>query len=242
MPARLGERREARQLVGALDQPAGLRHRGGLPLGERGLGRPAALAGAEAGLLGGGRARVERDVLAPRQPRAARGPAIDPGGAHRIVERAVRRAVAALHRLPARRRRSRKPPWFVARSARIGSSFLIASAVIIMLLRIATGNPSSARIFGQAPAGKHFAPCCRIGKFEAPRQDAPRSLSPFFRLPFFRGRGSRLRGSAPRAPHVRGSTPSPRPSPREERERERWRSAVWPLIPAPHPAHCQPAP
>ena len=72
---------------------------GDVPVGaaRRGVGQ-AALAGAVAGGLGGGRARVERDVGERRRARRARGPAVDAGGPDRGVEDAVEPPVARLHR------------------------------------------------------------------------------------------------------------------------------------------------
>src|SRR6266566_276932 len=46
-------------------------------------------------------ARVEAHVFAPREPRGARGAAIDAGGPNGVVEHAVRLAVPALHCRPA---------------------------------------------------------------------------------------------------------------------------------------------
>ena len=95
------QRVEARHLVRLLDRTAGFCDQCCLTLGERGFVRPAALARAEARALGGGAARMEADVLASRPARRAGRPAIDAGREHRVVERAIRRAVAPQDRVPA---------------------------------------------------------------------------------------------------------------------------------------------
>jgi hypothetical protein len=68
--ARLGQAGEAGFFLGRLDQAAGLRHGGGLALGQRRLGRPAAQAGTKAGGLGLAAAGVEGDVGAAPRSRA----------------------------------------------------------------------------------------------------------------------------------------------------------------------------
>jgi hypothetical protein len=57
-----GQRSEIRRFLALLNDSAKLGDLGCLPLGERRLAGLAALAGAEAGALGGGDARMKRDV------------------------------------------------------------------------------------------------------------------------------------------------------------------------------------
>ncbi len=94
---------ERQRRVGRFDQATRFLDRGRLPLCERCFVRPATFAGSEPGPLGIGAARMKRNVLATRQPRCARRPAVHPGGAHGIEERAVGTHVAALHGAPALR-------------------------------------------------------------------------------------------------------------------------------------------
>src|SRR5256885_16539870 len=84
-----------------LFRSAGFRHRRRAAHGESRLVRPAALARPEPGAFRLLAARVEADILAPREPRGARGTAIDAGAAHRVAEHAVRSRVSALHGRPA---------------------------------------------------------------------------------------------------------------------------------------------
>ena len=81
------------------DKPHGPAHgvRAHVPLGRAGHGvRTAPSAGPEPGALGGGRGRVEADVLPFRRHRRAARPAVDPGGEHRRVEPAVEPGVLRL--------------------------------------------------------------------------------------------------------------------------------------------------
>ena len=102
MPAASASSARLGSAVAGADQGAGPADRRDMPLGQRALARPAALARPEAGRLGGVGGLVERDVLPPRLARGAARPAIHPGGAHRIEEAAVlrrvmRRSTAAQH-------------------------------------------------------------------------------------------------------------------------------------------------
>src|SRR5262249_43152366 len=73
---------------------------------------------------------------------------------------------ARSRRFTASQRDSSVAKLVLARPARIGSSCLIASPVIIMLLRVATGNPwgpSPARIFGQVRPASTSLPAAELG-------------------------------------------------------------------------------
>ena len=86
------------------DEAHGPRHHVGphVPLGRAGRGvGPAAQAGPEAGLLGGGRGGVEAHVLALGRAGRATGPAVDPGGRDGAEEPAVEAGVFALRGLVA---------------------------------------------------------------------------------------------------------------------------------------------
>jgi hypothetical protein len=110
-----GERIEVRHILSGLDQMASLRHRCGVLFEERRLVRPAPFAGPEACLFSFFARRVETDMLATCQPRCTGWPAIDAGRPYRIIERAVRGAVASYYR---------RPPFIVARERRRGPSGL----------------------------------------------------------------------------------------------------------------------
>src|SRR5262245_46633573 len=110
-----GERIEVRHILSGLDQMASLRHRCGVLFDERRLVRPAPFAGSEACLFGLFARGVETDMLAACQPRRTGWPAIDASRLYRIIERAVRGAVASHYRLPS---------FIVARERRRGPSSL----------------------------------------------------------------------------------------------------------------------
>src|SRR5262245_61967711 len=94
---RLQRRRAVRMLgdilAGALDQLD-------LWLVRAGLAWVAALAWPEAGLLGRLGYAEEDHLVAPRSPRGAGRPAVDPGRAHCIDELPIRAGVPGLHSLP----------------------------------------------------------------------------------------------------------------------------------------------
>src|SRR5215813_1290992 len=94
---------------------ASLRHRCGVLFGERRFSRSAPFAGPEACLFGLFARCMETDMLMARQPRCAGWPAIDAGRPYRIIERAVRGAIAPYHSLP---------PFIVARERQRGPSGL----------------------------------------------------------------------------------------------------------------------
>src|SRR5439155_19081459 len=90
------------RLVGTrVDEPACLAYQPDTGIGAPRRARPAAPAGAKAGALGGLGDREEGDLLASRPLARARRPAVDPGRAHRVHERAIEPAVAREHDVPA---------------------------------------------------------------------------------------------------------------------------------------------
>ena len=99
--ARCGQAAQVGRRLGGVDQAARVRHNGRMALGQRRLFRLAPQAGAKAGLLGINAAVVKAHVGAQGRPRAARGPAIHAGAAHRVIKQAVGLRVALLHRVPA---------------------------------------------------------------------------------------------------------------------------------------------
>ena len=95
-----GERREIRYILSGRDQMARLRYCCGVLFGEPRLVRSAPFTGPEACLFGLFAGCIETDMRAACQPCRAGWPAIDAGSPYRIIERAVRGAVAPHHRLP----------------------------------------------------------------------------------------------------------------------------------------------
>jgi hypothetical protein len=101
-PNRIGKRFKLRQFLGCVDEGASFGDRRRATSLQPRLIRPAALARAEARCLRVGTAEVKRHIFPFWQPRRTRGPAINPGGTDRVVERVIGCAVAPANRLPTR--------------------------------------------------------------------------------------------------------------------------------------------